>query len=43
MDYAIQEEVRFVYFPANPITEEYRDVTIPELTKLVEAVTDIPE
>src|ERR1700730_18520957 len=25
MDYAIQEEVRFVYFPAKPITEEYRD------------------
>ena len=41
--YALQQEFRFVYFPAAPITESHLDLTVPALTACCEPARDIPD
>jgi hypothetical protein len=41
--YALQQEFRFVYFPAQPITEPYLGLTVPALTACCEPARDIPD
>jgi hypothetical protein len=40
--FAPQVEVRFVFFPAQEITEPHRDLTIPGLKAFCEPARDIP-
>jgi hypothetical protein len=41
--YALQQEFRFVYFPAAQITESHLDLMVPALTAWCEPARDIPD